>query len=54
MGIISRARDAMQRYRNFSPEQAYLEEATSLVDLERRQKEIDRGRFRGRQKRQLF
>ncbi len=46
MGIISRTRDAIERVRNFDPEQAYLEESTSLVDLERRQKEIDRGRFR--------
>lgn len=46
MGIISKTRDAIQRIRNFDPAQAYLEESTSLVDLERRQKEIDRGRFR--------
>ena len=46
MGIISRTRDAIRRVRNFDPAQAYLEESTSLVDLERRQKEIDRGRFR--------
>ena len=46
MGIISKTRSALQRLRAFDPEQAYLEEATSIVDLERRQKEIDRGRFR--------
>jgi len=44
MGIISRARDAIRRYRDFNPEDAYLSEATSITDLERRQKEIDRGR----------
>ena len=48
MGIISRARAAIQSYRRVDPEQAYLEEATSLVDLERRQQEIDKGRFRAR------
>ena len=48
MGILSRARDAISRARNFDPEQAYLEEATSLIDLERRMKEVDRGRFRRR------
>ena len=46
MGIIAKARAAIGKARNFDPEQAYLEESTSLVDLERRQKEIDRGRFR--------
>jgi hypothetical protein len=46
MGIISRTREAIQRLRSFDPELAYLEESTSLIDLERRQKEIDRGRFR--------
>jgi hypothetical protein len=48
MGIISRARDAFGRIRNFDPELAYLEESTSITDLERRQKEIDRGRFKQR------
>ena len=46
MGIISNLRQTIKRYRDFSPERAYLEEATSLVDLEARQREIDRGRFR--------
>jgi hypothetical protein len=46
MGIFSKARAAIQRVRNFDPETAYLEQATSLVDLESRQREIDRGKFR--------
>ena len=29
-------------------ERAYLEEAVTIADLERRQREIDRGRFAGR------
>jgi hypothetical protein len=49
MGIVSNVRDAIRRYRNFDPERAYLEQATSIVDLEHRQREIDRGRFRRRQ-----
>ena len=46
MGIISRARDAIERYRRYDPVQAYLEASTSLVDLEARQREVDRGKFR--------
>ena len=46
MGIIAKARAAIGKARNFDPEQAYLEAATSLVDLESRQREIDRGKFR--------
>jgi len=48
MGILSRARDAISKARKFDPELAYLEEATSIIDLENRMKEIDRGRFRRR------
>lgn len=48
MGIISRVRGAVDRYRHFDPERAYLEQATSLVDLEMRQREVDRGKFRKR------
>lgn len=48
MGIISKARAAIKRYREFDPEQAYLEQATSIIDLESRQREIDRGKFRKR------
>ena len=46
MGIISKARAALGRYRNFNFEEAYLEQATSIIDLEARQREIDRGKFR--------
>jgi hypothetical protein len=48
MGLVSNFRNAIQRRRNFNPENAYLEESTSLIDLEARQREIDRGRFRQR------
>jgi hypothetical protein len=48
MGIIAKARAAIDKARNFDPERAYLEAATSLTDLESRQREIDRGRFRRR------
>ena len=48
MGLVSNFRNAMQRRRNFNPENAYLEESTSLIDLEARQRESDRGRFRQR------
>ena len=48
MGFIAKARAAIGKVRNFDPEQAYLEAATSVLDLEIRQREIDRGRFRKR------
>jgi hypothetical protein len=48
MGIVSKTRAAIGRIRNFDPETAYLNEATSLVDLESRQREIDRGKFKRR------
>jgi hypothetical protein len=48
MGIIAKARAAIGKVRNFDPETAYLEEATSVLDLEMRQREIDRGKFRKR------
>jgi hypothetical protein len=47
MGILNDFRRAIAK-RRVNPEQAYLEEATSLVDLELRHREIDRGRFRRR------
>jgi len=46
MKILSKARAALRRYRDFDPEQAYLEEAVSLIDLEARQRQIDNGMFR--------
>lgn len=39
-----------RRSTNRNPEDAYLEEATSPVDLEMRQREIDRGRFTPRRR----
>lgn len=48
MGIIAKAKKAFDTYRRFDPVEAYLGEATSLIDLEARQREIDRGRFRKR------
>ncbi len=48
MGIISRTRAVLGRIRTFDPETAYLNESTSLVDLESRQREIDRGKFKQR------
>jgi hypothetical protein len=47
MGILNDMKAAIAR-RRVDPEQAYLEEATSLVDLELRHREIERGRFRRR------
>lgn len=47
MGILNDMKAALAR-RRIDPEQAYLEEATSLVDLELRHREIARGRFRHR------
>jgi hypothetical protein len=48
MGIIDNFRRALAVRNRRDPELAYLEEATSLVDLEMRHREIDRGRFRKR------
>lgn len=47
-GPIKQAARAFARATAYDPERAYLEEATSLVDLEMRQREIDNGRFRRR------
>jgi hypothetical protein len=44
--LAKRISDAMRRAREFDPEYDYLAEAMDLVDLERRQREIDRGLFR--------
>jgi hypothetical protein len=46
MGIIDTFKRAFAVRNRRDPELAYLEEATSLVDLELRHREIDRGRFR--------
>jgi hypothetical protein len=45
MGLIQNLKAALRRGQ-FDPELAYLNQATSQVDLEMRQREIDRGKFR--------
>lgn len=45
MGLIQNLKAALRRT-PFDPELAYLNESTSRVDLEMRQREIDRGKFR--------
>lgn len=47
-GPIRKLRSAVQRLSSYDPERAYLDEATDLVDLEHRQREIDHGKFRKR------
>ncbi|MEO6012343.1 MAG: DUF3563 domain-containing protein [Devosia sp.] len=46
MGLIQTLKSALRQRAAFDPELAYLNEATSRVDLELRQREVDRGRFR--------
>jgi hypothetical protein len=48
MGIMTQLRGAIRRSAQKTPEQAYLDAATSQVDLEMRQREIDRHRFAAR------
>ena len=48
MGILDNFKRAFAVRNRRDPETLYLEEATSLVDLELRHREIDRGRFRRR------
>ncbi|ALN72016.1 MULTISPECIES: DUF3563 family protein [unclassified Aureimonas] len=45
MKFTTRLREALRPIRDSEREAAYLNEATSLVDLESRQREIDRGRY---------
>lgn len=45
-GPIRKARKAWTRFVSFDPENAYLNEAMDRIDLERRQREIDAGKFR--------
>ncbi|WP_156418450.1 DUF3563 family protein [Aureimonas sp. D3] len=45
MKLTARLREALRPTRQSDREAAYLNEATSLVDLEGRQREIDRGRY---------
>ena len=47
MGILDTVKDAFSGRNRRDPETLYLEEATSLVDLELRHREIARGRFKG-------
>ena len=48
MGIFDDLKQTLTRRHRRDQETAYIEEATSLVDLEMRHREIDRGRFRRR------
>ncbi|SKA13914.1 hypothetical protein [Consotaella salsifontis] len=50
MKIVSTIRSAMKRYRDSNPELDYLNEATSCADLECREREITRGRFRNQRR----
>ncbi|WP_427024479.1 DUF3563 family protein [Aureimonas ureilytica] len=45
MKFTTRLREALRPLRTADREAAYLNEATSLSDLESRQREIDRGRY---------
>lgn len=45
MNLTARLREALRPVRTADREAAYLNEATSLTDLEGRQREIDRGRY---------
>lgn len=46
MGLFERVRVALRGPDRGSVELGYLNEATSRIDLEMREREIDRGRFR--------
>jgi hypothetical protein len=46
MGLIGNFRAAFQRVSRQEAELDYLNQSTSRIDLEMRQREIDRGRFR--------
>lgn len=46
MGLIKDLKTALGKLKAVNREEAYLNEATSPVDLELRQREVDRGRFR--------
>jgi hypothetical protein len=47
-GPIKQLRKAYQTFAAYDPELAYLNGARDRVDLERRQREIDAGKFRRR------
>ncbi|WP_156386616.1 DUF3563 domain-containing protein [Aureimonas sp. Leaf454] len=48
MNLIQKLRSALGEDRATRMELDYLNEAVSIVDLESRQRQIDRGRFRKR------
>ncbi|SON54468.1 hypothetical protein HDIA_0927 [Hartmannibacter diazotrophicus] len=45
-GPIKKLRKAVHDFRTYDPEMAYISQATDMVDLERRQREVDAGKFR--------
>ena len=47
-GPIKKMRQAIRSHRDYNPELAYLNDSVDRIDLERRQREIDEGRFRRR------
>ena len=48
MGLVQNLKNVLRGPSREELERAYLDGATSVVDLELRQREIDRGRFRRR------
>ena len=46
MGLINQLKSALRGQNRTQLEEAYLAQSTSQIDLELRQREIDRGRFR--------
>jgi hypothetical protein len=46
MGLISNLKSVLRSQSRAQLEEAYLAQSTSQIDLEMRQREIDRGRFR--------
>ena len=51
MGLFDTLRSALRTRQRADAETDYLNQSTSPVDLEMRQREIDRGRFRQSQRR---
>ncbi len=46
MGLMNTLKSALRQRSRGEVELGYLNEATSVTDLEMRQREVDRGRFR--------
>ena len=46
MGLMSNLRAALKVRTRAEQERDYLDQSTSVIDLEMRQREIDRGKFR--------